>query len=316
MGGGPPVDLRQLTALVTVAEAGSVTRAAQLLHMVQPAVTRQIRTLEEELGVPLFDRTRHGMVPTADGELLVERARRALGELERARTEIRPAPGEVTGIVSIGLLESAADLLAQPLTAAVTRAHPGIELRVLTAYSGHLQQWLDAGDIDLSLLYNLAGAPSLAVIPLLREKLWAVAPPEAGLSPATPVPWPEVLAHPLVLPVPGHGLRALIDQARSALAVQPRVAVQVNSMHLQKKLVLAGHGWTVLPAAGVAGDITAGTLSGAPVTGPEVVRSVVLGLQRARRTPAAVQAVAAELQRLTGELARSGAWPTVPGDPL
>jgi LysR family nitrogen assimilation transcriptional regulator len=62
------VDLRQLTALVTVAEAGSVTGAARLLHMVQPAVTRQIRALEEELGVPLFDRTRHGMIPTAEGE--------------------------------------------------------------------------------------------------------------------------------------------------------------------------------------------------------------------------------------------------------
>jgi DNA-binding transcriptional LysR family regulator len=282
-----------------------------MLHMVQPAVTRQIRTLEEELGVPLFDRTRHGMVPTAEGELLVERARRALGELERARTEIRPVPGEVTGIVSVGLLESVADLLAQPLAAAVTRAHPGIELRVLTAYSGHLQQWLDSGDIDLSLLYNLADARSLAVVPLLREKLWAVAPPQAGLSPGSPVPWAEVLAHPLVLPVPGHGLRALIDQARSALTVQPHVAVQVNSMHLQKKLVLAGHGWTVLPAAGVAGDIIAGVLCGAPVTGPEVVRSVVLGLRRGRRTPTAVQAVAAELRRLTGELARSGAWPSV-----
>ena len=297
------MDLRQLTALVTVAEAGSVTRAARLLHMVQPAVTRQIRTLEEELGVPLFDRTRHGMVPTAEGELLVERARRALGELERARTEIRPAPGEVAGIVSVGLLESVADLLAQPLAAAVASAHPGIELRILTAYSGHLQQWLDSGDIDLSLLYNLAGVPSLAVIPLLREKLWAVAPPEAGLSPGSPVPWAEVLAHPLVLPVPGHGLRALIDQARSALTVQPRITVQVNSMHLQKKLVLAGHGWTVLPATPAAG-----ALSGAPLTAPEVVRSVVLGLQRGRRAPAAVEAVAAELRRLTGELARSGAW--------
>jgi DNA-binding transcriptional LysR family regulator len=81
-------------------------------------------------------------------------------------------------------------------------------------------------------------------------------------------------------------------------------------MHLQKKLVLAGHGWTVLPAAGVAGDVATGALSGAPVTAPEVVRSVVLGLQRGRRAPAAVEAVAAELRRLTGELARSGAWPS------
>jgi DNA-binding transcriptional LysR family regulator len=297
------VELRQLTALVTVADAGSVTRAAQLLHLVQPAVTRQIRSLEEELGVPLFDRTRQGMVPTAAGEALIERARRALHELELARTEIQPSGGgKVTGIVRVGILESVLDVLAEPLVTAVARQHPGIELRVLTAYSGYLRDWLDSGDIDMSLLYNLDEAASLTVIPLLREPLWAIAPPAAGLSPASPVPWDAVLAQPLVLPATGHGLRVLIDQARSAVPVHPRVAVQTNSMQLQKKLALAGHGWTILPAAGVVGDVAAGLFSGAPVTAPDVVRSVVLGLPRDRRATPPVNAVAAELKRLSREL--------------
>jgi DNA-binding transcriptional LysR family regulator len=301
------MDLRQLTALVTVAEVGSVTKAAQLLHLVQPAVTRQIRTLEEEVGAPLFDRTRQGMTLTPAGELLVERARRALHELELARTEIRSSGrGELTGIVRVGLLESTLDVLAEPLATAVARRHPGIELRVLTAYSGYLRDWLDSGDIDMSLLYDLDDSASLTVIPLLRDPLWAVAPPGAGLSPSSPVPWEKVLAQPLVLPVAGHGLRALIDQARSQAppgqSAETRVAMQTNSMHLQKKLVLAGHGWTVLPAAGVTGDVAAGTLSGAPVTAPEMVRSVVLGLRRGRRVPAPVDVVASELTRLAREL--------------
>jgi DNA-binding transcriptional LysR family regulator len=301
------VDLRQLTALVTVAEVGSVTKAAQLLHLVQPAVTRQIRTLEEEVGVPLFDRTRQGMTLTGAGEVLVERARRALHELDLARTEIRPAPpGDMRGIVRVGLLESVIDVLAEPLATAVARRHPGIELRLLTAYSGYLRDWLDSGDVDLSMLYNLDDTASLSVVPLLRERLWAVAPPGAGLSPDQPVPWEDVLARPLVLPVSGHGLRALIDLARSRVATepgpQPRVTVQTNSMQLQKKLVLAGHGWTVLPAAGVAGDIADGTFSGAPVTAPEIARSVVLGMRGDRRVPAPVEAVAAELARLARDL--------------
>ncbi|MEO3780979.1 LysR family transcriptional regulator [Micromonospora sp. B11E3] len=304
------MDLKQLTALVTVAEVGSVTRAAHVLHTVQPAVTRQIRMLEEEVGVALFERTRQGMVPTAAGLLLVERARRALHELERARAEIRPDPGGVSGIVSVGLLESAVDLLAQPLAATIAARYPGIQLRLLTGYSGHLRQWLDAGDVDMSLLYNLTDTPSLAVAPLLREHLWAVAPPDAGLTPESPVPWETVLAHPLVLPVTGHGLRALIDQARSSVPTPPRIAVQANSMHLQKQLVLAGHGWTVLPAAGVAGDIAAAVLSGAPLTAPEVTRTVVLGMPRGGRTPAPVQAVAAELAHLAQALVRSGIWPS------
>ncbi|MGH3248257.1 MAG: LysR substrate-binding domain-containing protein, partial [Trebonia sp.] len=234
-----------------------------------------------------------------------------LAELERARLEISPARGEVTGVVSVGLLESVTAVLAQPLAASVARAYPGIELRILTAYSGHLQQWLDAGDIDLSLLYNLASTPSLAVFPLLREKLWVAAPPDAGLSPQVPVSWAQLLSRPLVLPIPGHGLRTLIDQACSLLPARPPIAVQVNSMDLQKRLVLAGQGWTVLPAAGVASDIAAGALSGAPLTGPEVERSVVLGLQLGRRTPAPVETVAGEMRRLTRELALSGAWPAV-----
>jgi LysR family transcriptional regulator, nitrogen assimilation regulatory protein len=297
------MDLRQLTALVTVAEVGSVTKAAQLLHLVQPAVTRQIRTLEEEVGVPLFDRTRQGMTLTPAGEVLVERARRALHELELARTEIRPSGrGELTGIVRVGLLESLLDVLAEPLATAVVRRHPGIELRILTAYSGYLRDWLDSGDVDVSLLYNLDDAASLTVVPLLRDPLWAVAPPNAGLSPSSPVPWEKVLAQPLVLPVTGHGLRVLIDQARSVLTAQPRVTMQTNSMRLQKMLVLAGHGWTVLPAAGVAGDVAAGIFSGAPLTAPEMVRSVVLGLRRGRRTPLPLDAVASEITRLAGEL--------------
>lgn len=304
------MEIRQLTALVTVADAGSVTAAARVLRMVQPAVTRQIRTLEVELGVPLFNRTRQGMVLTADGELLVERARRALAELERARLEIGPAAGQVTGAVGVGLLDSVADIIAPPLAASVAREYPGIELRILTAYSGHLQQWLDVGDIDLSLLYNLTPGSSVTVIPLLREKLWAVAPPDAGLSPVVPVSWERLLRQPLVLPVPGHGLRTLIDQGRSSVPGQPHIAVQVNSMNLQKRLVLAGQGWTVLPAAGVAGDVAAGVLSGAPLTGPEVERSVVLCLPYGRRATAGVEAVAGELRRLMRELALSGAWPS------
>jgi LysR family transcriptional regulator, nitrogen assimilation regulatory protein len=304
------MDLKQLAALVTIAEVGSVTKAALLLHLVQPAVTRQIRTLEEELGVPLFDRTRQGMVTTPAGEVLLERARRALQELERARAEIRPDVQEVTGIVTIGVLESVIDLLVKPLVAAITERYPGIELRVLTAYSGHLQQWLDAGDLDLSLLYNLASTPSIAMHPLLQERLWVVAPAEAGLTPDEAMPWEAVLQHPLVLPVAGHGLRVLIDRARSSTPTEPRITIETNSMDLQKKLVLAGHGWTVLPAAGVAGDISAGRLSGAPLTEPEVSRSVVLGLQRGSRTPPPVQAVATEMVRQIRGLVRSGAWPS------
>jgi DNA-binding transcriptional LysR family regulator len=304
------VDIRQLKALVTVVEVGSVTRAAELLHLVQPAVTRHIQSLEHELGVPLFERTRQGMRPTPAGIGLADRARRALAELDRARAELAPAPGVLTGIVAVGLLESTVGLLAAPLVSAVLRDHPGIELRILTAYSGHLQAWLDDGDLDLSLLYNLTSIPSLNAQPLIREKLWVLAPSSAGLRAEHPLPMGQVAAHPLVMPAPGHALRTLIERAAASADVELDVVVQTNSMSLQKELVSNGHGWTILPGAGVAADIAAGTLSGAPLSGPEVWRSIAVGTARAGRITPAAQAVCDELLRQIRAAVREERWPS------
>jgi LysR family transcriptional regulator, nitrogen assimilation regulatory protein len=304
------VDIKQLKALVTVAETGSVTRAAELLHLVQPAVTRQIRALEHEFGVPLFERTRQGMRATAAGASLAERARRALTELDRARAELASAPGSVTGLVSVGLLESTADLLAERLVAAILRDYPVIELRVLTAYSGHLQQWLDDGDLDLSLVYNLASTPSLNVRTLVREKLWVVAPFSDGLSAERPVPLAVAAEQPFVMPAPGHALRVLIDRALTRAGVSVDIAVQTNSMTLQKKLACAGHGWTVLPGAGIAMDVASGLLSAAPLTEPEVHRSIGIGTPRAGPVTPAAQAVAEELVRQVQDAATTRQWPS------
>lgn len=308
--GARTVDIKQLKALVTVAEVGSVTRAAELLHLAQPAVTRQIRTLEKELSTALFERSRQGMRPTAAGTAMIGRARRALNELDRARAELRPASGVLSGIVTVGLLDSASDLLAEPLVSAIARDHPGIELRLLTAYSGHLQQWLDDGDLDLTLLYNLASTTSLNAEPLVREKLWAVAPPSAGLRPERPVPFARAASHPLVVPAAGHGLRRLIDTAAAQADVGLHLVIQTNSMPVQKQLVRAGHGWTILPGVGIAEDVASGSLSAAPLCEPDVLRSIVLGTPRAGRIPPAAEAVAEELTRQVHSAVRQGRWPS------
>jgi LysR family nitrogen assimilation transcriptional regulator len=258
--------------------------------------------------VPLFERTRHGMRPTAAGVSMADRARRALTELDRARAELAVAPGTVTGIVSIGLLESTAELLSGPLVSSVLRQHPGIELRILTAYSGHLQQWLDVGDLDLTLLYNLESTPSLNVQPLVREKLWVVAPAGAGLQAVKAMTVTKVATHPLVMPAPGHGLRALIDRALAQAQVSAEVAVQTNSMTLQKRLVQDGHGWTILPGAGITADVASGTLSAAPLSDPEVWRTIVLGMPRTGRATPAVEVIARLLAGQVRDAARHDRW--------
>jgi DNA-binding transcriptional LysR family regulator len=277
--------------------------------MVQPAVSRQVSSLEEELGIALFDRTRQGMHPTTAGAAFVVRARRILTEAERARAEVQPSRETVTGIATVGLLESVERLLAGPLAEVVRRKHPGIELHLATAYSGHLQQWLDDGDLDVSLLYNLTTTQSVRVVPLLRDQLWAVAPPDAGLTRHRPVDLTTLLEQPFIMPIAGqHGIRMLLDEALVGLDVAPNVVAQANSMTLQTVLVEAGLGWTLLPAAGVAPYVETGRLSAAPVRRPEIVRTVGLGLPRTGKTPVAVEVVATELLALIRSIVRSGAW--------
>lgn len=305
------MDLKQLTAVVTVADVGSVTRAAELLHLVQPAVTRQIRNLEDELGVALFERTKRGMVLTENGVALVERAKRALGELERARAELQPDGTRLSGIVTVGVLGAVVDLLVEPLVDAIARQYPGIELRLATAYSGHLQQWLDRGDLDVSMIYNMTGSQSIRVRPLLQDRLWAIAPPDAALSPDAPVDLAEVLRQPFVMPIAGkHGLRVLLDQARVNLHVQPNVTVQANSMTLQKLLVSAGRGWSILPAPGVLRDLREGTMTAAPIKNPSIPRTIGLAMSRARRSSPAADAVASVLVDVMRDTVERREWPS------
>jgi LysR family nitrogen assimilation transcriptional regulator len=191
----------------------------------------------------------------------------------------------------------------------VAERHPGIELRLATAYSGSLQQWLDHGDLDMSLLYNLTTTQSVRVLPLLRDKLWAVAPPTADLRIDEPVDIATVFGHPFVMPVAGeHGLRLLIDEAQLSCDVELQVVVQANSMSLQIELVTSGHGWTILPASGLADHLGAGRLSAAPLCRPELERSVGLALPRTGTTTPAVQAVATELVRVVRSAVTQGRW--------
>jgi DNA-binding transcriptional LysR family regulator len=113
-----------------------------------------------------------------------------------------------------------------------------------------------------------------------------------------------------VLPAPGHALRALIDRAFAHARVTIDIAVQTNSMDLQKQLVRSGHGWTVLPAVGIAADVADGSLTAAPLSEPEVWRSIAVGTPRAARLTPAAQVVGRELVRQVHAAARHDRWPS------
>jgi DNA-binding transcriptional LysR family regulator len=293
------MDIKQLRALITVAETGSVTRAAEILHVVQPAVSRQLRLLEEDIGAALFERGRYGMELTEQGEILVEYTRRALHELDRARAEIQPTTATIQGIVTIGLLPSTADLLASPLLTAVSSLYPGVRLRISIGFAGHLQNWLESGEVDAALLYDPKPSPVLNVTPLLVENLWVVGPASSSFQADQPVKLAELAGVPLILPSAPHGLRTLVEHAFALAEQEMKVVAETNAMSVQRSLVLAGHGLTILPSIAVVDDIARGLLKAAPLTSPELQRKIVIALPNTRRVALAVSCV---VKALMGEM--------------
>lgn len=303
------MDLKQLRAFVTVAETGNVTRASTLLNLVQPAVSRQLRLLEEDLGTELFERGRHGMQLTPPGKTMLEYARRILGEVERAKAEIQPTDGPVAGIVSIGLLASTSDLLATRLATEVARRYPHIRLRLTIGYAGHLIDWLDAGDVDAALIYGQKETPALHVKPLLEESLWAVAAPAARLSRKRPVPLERVASEPFVLPAAQQGLRSVIEHAIAEAGMALQVFAETNALSVQKELVAQGHGWTILPAVAVTQEVERGTLCAAPLAGPGLKRTIVLAAPSSRQATAPVRCVVGALMDSVKATFEQGLWP-------
>ena len=132
------MELRQLRTFVHVAELGSFSAAAERLHIAQPALSRQIQILEQELGVNLFRRHGRGAVLTEQGQLFLPRATLVLRELERAREELRSDDTDLAGQVSFGMPPTVADVLSTPLIEHFSASHPQVKLRVASGYSGHV----------------------------------------------------------------------------------------------------------------------------------------------------------------------------------
>jgi LysR family nitrogen assimilation transcriptional regulator len=303
------LDIKQLRTFLAIAGSGSVTRASEILHIVQPALSRQLRLLEEDLGTSLFERRGRGMQLTDAGLMLVDRARRALHELDQAKAEIIAAPETVTGTVTIGLLPSVSNLLAAPLVDKLKRQYPKLAVCISIGFAGYLQQWLENGEIDVALLYFTTPSATLEVVPLLDEVLYLVGPFSAGLRPDRPVRLRDMEAMSFVMPTHPHGLRLLLDHACAMAGMNLLIAAETNAMGVQKDLVEHGLGYTVLPGVAVFEDVKCGRLSAAPITAPDLSRRLVLASSVTRRSSLAVRRTIAELQSQIKGLIESDVWP-------
>ena len=155
------MDLKQIEYFVQVAELGSFTRAASVLRVAQPALSRQVRSLEVELRQPLFDRNGRGVTLTAAGARLLAHGRGILQQVERARQDLEDQRGVATGLLSIGLPPSVSRTLTAPLVDAFRQRFPRATLSVIEGLSTYTLEWLVQGRIDCAVVYN--ATPAAAV---------------------------------------------------------------------------------------------------------------------------------------------------------
>jgi len=303
------MEISQLRTLIHVAELGSLSKAAVRMRVAQPALSRQVRLLEEELGVRLFARHGRGMVLTEQGREILDHATRVMAELEEIRAVASDANAPLRGQIAIGFPPTVADIVSVPLVAAFGKAHPQAELRLVGAYTGYLLDWLHRGEIDVAVLYDPHAARSLRSRPLLLENLFLIGPPEAGFSGIDAIPFKDLDGKRLLLPSMRHGLRTIIEQCAAEAGIELNVAIEADSYATLKDLVRHGHGWTILPLAPIHDDIAAARLTEAPLIDPAPVRRLVLSYPADRPVSRLARFAGETIAGIVTDLVERRIWP-------
>lgn len=251
------MNLRRLKYFVKIVDVGSLTQAADILHIAQPALSQQLATLEGEVRQHLLVRTKRGVIPTEAGKVLYRHAQLILRQCEQARVDMEAAGKALSGAVSVGLAPgTAAAALALPLLRTVRARHPGVLLYLNETYGSTLSELIMNGRMDLAVLYGgRTPVHGLSFLPLLKEQLYVVG-PKSMPAPEQDVPLQALAEMDLVLARPYNVVRRMVDEAFAGIGMVPRVVAEIESATTLTAVIANGIGATILPAS-MAREVTA-----------------------------------------------------------
>lgn len=305
------MDLRQLRYFAQVVESGSFSKAAQVLHVAQPALSQHVRHMEEDLGVPLLHRSAQGVQATEAGLRLHGHAKRILSEFSEIADSVRGASSTPRGDVRFGLPGTVSEILAVPLIEAAKARYPDVRIRIVEAMSGYILDWLRKGDIDLAMIYATSDPRGLAFHLGLLEEIClfasAATDPPAGADGDT-VRLSGIEGLPLVVPGPGHGLRELIDTSAQAAGIAVQPAIEIDSYNQIKKLVDRGVGFGILPRMAVDREVESGAFRAWQFREPKLTRKVYLAYSTERPLAAAPRAIGQLGWEILRDLVRKKLW--------
>lgn len=300
------MQLQQLKYFVAVAECRHFTQAAELTGVSQPSLSKQIHTLERELGATLLTRTRGNVALTAAGEALLPRARRILADVETARLEIGELIGVRRGRLRLGATPSLCTSLVAPVLRRYQQSYPGVGLFVEEGGSQDLVQKLTRGSLDLALIVLPEGGtdPALVAEPILRESL--VVASSAAKPAEAEMPLEALRDEPLVMFRVGYNLRESTLEACRRAGFEPKFAIEGGEMDAVLGFVEAGLGVALVPSMVLVGRpaLRATTLSA-----PGVKRTIALAH---RRDVTPTHAARAWRHVLHAYLTEAAAWSRLP----
>jgi len=315
------MDLKRLNYFTNIAELGSISEAAERVCISQPSLSRQMRLLEDELGVKLLYRHRRGVNLTAEGAELFARIREPLEQIDRALRDLRSRGDYRQVNLTIGLPPTVAYILAAPLTRRIASGHPGISLRIMEAYAGGLATAIGRGEVDMALLYgpstewaSMEWGPlveHLDVDNLLIEDLVLVGPADSDLDPLRPITTDKMSELSLILPSHQNrpsGLRQLIQCLEMIRGRRLPHQLESNSLQLTKEYLESGLGYTLLPYSAISREIEGKRLTWTPIEDYEIQRILVLASNPISVPTESVERVKKEIMEEIAEQVEAGKW--------
>jgi DNA-binding transcriptional LysR family regulator len=248
------MDLRQVRYFVETARLGSFTRAAERLHIAQPAISMAIRRLEDELELTLFNRQDKRVTLTAEGETFLEHAQHLLADVKAAEQEMADLRGLVKGEVRIGIPPMLSSYFFPGIIGDFARRYPRLGLSVYGEGAGRIQQMLGQGELDMGVIAERSVTDNLEARHFLREEVVACIPRSHPFAVKDAVTFADFVSQPLVFYKEGYYLRELVLEVLKRSGAAPRIVFETNLFSLVKSLVREGMGISAFLRMVVAGD--------------------------------------------------------------
>jgi len=308
------MDLQQLKVFRVAARSGGFTRASEELHLSQSTVSLHIKRLEEELGCPLFLRSKKRVYLNEAGNVLLEYAERILQELKNADMAVRELSELHRGTIRLGSGATTVTYLLPRILGAYQRRYPQIELIVTTDSSEALALAVDRQKVDLAVVMQpVSSALAIEILPVQREELVYIVHANHPLAAKEILDPDDIAVVPFISFLQGSAMQQQLDMHFAAMGVAPRIAMEMENIEAIKSLVRAGLGAAVLPYCSV--SASQASLRALRIRGFRMERDLALALPKTNVLPQAIRKLASRLAKglsgktvaqIRGELAAAG----------